>query len=586
MKLRTKILIGFMVMTLISLILGASGLVTTITLDGISTELFELQEEQDSVSKILNAHYSWRQGITESVLNGKEFKGSLDPKTCALGRWFASDQVQNIHDPELLSLIEKILVPHEFIHSDARDVLGIVQEGKLDEARTHLEDVIFPKTNEVISILTSMQTRYAELVETQSLESVRIAEMMQAINIVLIIIALAVSVPLAILIASSISAPISKLTNYMRKASSTGDLTLTRVELVQIEKLARQKSEVADLSNSAAAFVKRMIDVCDTLKAIADGDLTIDMELLSDADAMGLSLKQMIDNFNDILTEIQESADKVTSGARGISGGAQMLAQRSTEQAASVDDLSHSIVRINQMAKENSENTTAALDAVQKAEQEMNVCTGQMEQMMVAMRTIDEKSKDISKTTKVIDDIAFQTNILALNAAVEAARAGQHGKGFAVVAEEVRNLASKSAEAAKQTAELLESSSLSVEEGNMIVVTVNESLRSVVESAQKSAEHIAGVQSTSLLQSSSTEQIATDIRQVAQAVAQNSVTAEESAAASEEMSGQAGVLQQHIANFRMRDSDPMPRSLPPAGVFTGKLRAKDTPENARYRKIG
>jgi len=575
-----------MVMTLISLILGASGLVTTITLDGISTELFELQEEQDSVSKILNAHYSWRQGITESVLNGKEFKGSLDPKTCALGRWFASDQVQNIHDPELLSLIEKILVPHEFIHSDARDVLGIVQEGKLDEARTHLEDVIFPKTNEVISILTSMQTRYAELVETQSLESVRIAEMMQAINIVLIIIALAVSVPLAILIASSISAPISKLTNYMRKASSTGDLTLTRVELVQIEKLARQKSEVADLSNSAAAFVKRMIDVCDTLKAIADGDLTIDMELLSDADAMGLSLKQMIDNFNDILTEIQESADKVTSGARGISGGAQMLAQRSTEQAASVDDLSHSIVRINQMAKENSENTTAALDAVQKAEQEMNVCTGQMEQMMVAMRTIDEKSKDISKTTKVIDDIAFQTNILALNAAVEAARAGQHGKGFAVVAEEVRNLASKSAEAAKQTAELLESSSLSVEEGNMIVVTVNESLRSVVESAQKSAEHIAGVQSTSLLQSSSTEQIATDIRQVAQAVAQNSVTAEESAAASEEMSGQAGVLQQHIANFRMRDSDPMPRSLPPAGVFTGKLRAKDTPENARYRKIG
>ena len=171
-------------------------------------------------------------------------------------------------------------------------------------------------------------------------------------------------------------------------------------------------------------------------------------------------------------------------------------------------------------------------------------------QMLAAMRTIDDKSKSILKTTKVIDDIAFQTNILALNAAVEAARAGQQGKGFSVVAEEVRNLASKSAEAARETSELLESSSKSVEEGNELAKKVSASLQSVAEIAQKNAEKIANVQSISVKQSSAMEQVNTGIDHVAQVIQQNSATSEESAAACEELSSQAFSLDELISKHK------------------------------------
>jgi len=562
-------------MTLISVVIGIAGLISTATLNSISSELIELQEDQDSVSKVLNAHYAWRQGLTESVLNGKEFTGSLDPNTCALGKWFEEEHTKDISDTELLDLVSSVRTPHVFIHTEAKQLLSIIEGGNLLEARDYLEDVIFPKTNEVISILSSMQMHYTNIVEAKSAESARIAGLMQTLNVILIVFALAASLTLAFLIATSISKPISILTNYMKRAGSTGDLTLTPVEITQIEKQSRLRDEVAGLSNGAAAFVKRMIEVSQTLEAIADGDLTIDIELLSDADTMGKSLKQMIDNFNDMLTEIQISSDKVSGVSKQIFSGAQMLAMGSNEQASSVEELSDSITRLNLMANENSENVTAALDAVEKAEQEMDTCADQMGQMITAMRTIDEKSRDILKTTKVIDDIAFQTNILALNAAVEAARAGQHGKGFAVVADEVRSLASKSAEAAKQTAALLESSTLAVEEGNRIVEKVNESLHSVVVSTQKNAGHIESVQTVSLQQSSAMEQVTAGVNQVARVVAQNSATAQESAAASEEMSGQSDMLQHYIAHFKMKVVNAI-LSLPSKDTYTVRI-LEDTP---------
>ena len=256
----------------------------------------------------------------------------------------------------------------------------------------------------------------------------------------------------------------------------------------------------------------------------------------------------------ELVKDIEEIIPSFVSESKQIADGAMLLAQGSTEQASAIEELSDSIAKISGMSKENSVLATEASDNMREAGRLMGVCTEQMNQMLDAMRAIDEKSKNILKATKVIDSIAFQTNILALNASVEAARAGQHGKGFAVVAEEVRNLASKSAEAAKETSELLESSSQSVEEGNRIVGIVSESLRSVVEIAQKSAGEIAKVQSISFSQNSALEHINAGIDQVSKVVQQNSATAEESAASSEEMSAQANVLHELVCAFGNRSN--------------------------------
>ena len=270
-------------------------------------------------------------------------------------------------------------------------------------------------------------------------------------------------------------------------------------------------------------------------------------ELAKNAEESSKAEAELVRNIGDMIPLF-------VTATKQIADGAQSLAHGSTEQAASIEQLSSTVAEISNMSKESSKLATAALNDVQETGGLMILCNEQTSQMLTAMRTIDEKSKSILKTTKVIDDIAFQTNILALNAAVEAARAGQQGKGFSVVAEEVRNLASKSAEAAKETSELLESSSISVEEGNELAKKVSVSLQSVVDLAQRNAEKIAKVQSISVTQSSAMEQVNSGIDHVSQVIQQNSATSQESAAACEELSSQAysleELLEQHTQNSR------------------------------------
>ena len=562
MKLRIKILGGFLIMAVLAISLAVVGLVSAITLDGLTTEMFLLQKEQQSLSEVLNAHYNWRQNLTESVLMEKEFTGSVDPNGCALGSWLKSEYAARITDPELLQLLADIVEPHSFIHLEAREIVAATQAGDYESAMATLEEDIFPVTAKVIADLQNMQARYVSLVEAQNDESVSFTKMIQIIEVVLLMVAVVLSIFLALSISGSISKPISTIAAFMKNAGTMGDITVSPANMEIMGKLAQRKDEIADLSNGSASFIQHVTGIAQGLEAIAGGDLTHEVKLLTDKDTMGKAMKQMVDNLNNMFAEINASTNQVSVGSKQVADGAQSLAQGATEQAASIQELSSSIAEIAERTKANAStaNQTAKLSKTIKENAETG--SRQMDEMITAVVEINEASKNISKIIKTIDDIAFQTNILALNAAVEAARAGSAGKGFAVVAEEVRNLASKSAEAAKDTGDMIQNSMDKAELGTRIAGETAESLKEIVAGINESSQLVAEIAKSSEEQSLGISHINTGIDQVAQVIQQNSATAEESAAASEEMSGQSDMLQQLIGQFRIKESGEMYRSLP------------------------
>lgn len=287
------------------------------------------------------------------------------------------------------------------------------------------------------------------------------------------------------------------------------------------------------------------------LEEVSNGNLTIRPVPRSEEDLLGNSLKKMVAKSRNALSHISEAANQVLISASEVSGASDALARGSTEQASAIEQITASMDDIAEKTKMNAKEATCAASMMEETMSAVKEGNAKMQEMMQAMSDINHSSESISKIIKVIDDIAFQTNILALNAAVEAARAGDAGKGFAVVAEEVRNLAAKSATAASETAELIETSIRTVATGTSIADTTAKSLDKVTGDVQRGAEIVANIAESSTYQASAIEQIDTAITQVSMVVQTNSATSEECAAASEELSAQARRMKELLSVYKL-----------------------------------
>ncbi|HYH04775.1 MAG TPA: methyl-accepting chemotaxis protein [Bacillota bacterium] len=314
-------------------------------------------------------------------------------------------------------------------------------------------------------------------------------------------------------------------------------------------------AEIKDALNLTVETLQGYIgDISNILSEIASGnlDLEVDSDYRGDFIQIKNSLNSIVDSLNNVFGDFATSAQQVASGAKQVSESSQALSQGASEQATTVEQINASINEVAGQTKQNAVTANQASQLALTAQEKAVEGNQQMEEMLKAMGAINESSANISKIIKVIDEIAFQTNILALNAAVEAARAGQYGKGFAVVAEEVRNLAARSANAAKETTAMIEGSIKKVETGTKIANDTANALSQIVAGIAQTAQLVEGIATSSNEQATGIAQINLGITQVSQVTQSNTATAEESASASEELSSQAQLLREAVGRFRIK----------------------------------
>ncbi|NMS89156.1 HAMP domain-containing protein [Clostridioides difficile] len=461
-----------------------------------------------------------RIGLTKSesnkILKAKEISDSLVPTEQS-----AIKAVEN-NDK---SLAQSIIFGSDYINSQER------MDSLINEFQ---EDIANRSNTEIIEVKKELQSLILRTIFILSL------------LIILTIIEYTV-IKLKIVI------PINKVEKHFSRIAS-GDLRTS----IDIEE---SKSEIGMLVGSVKKMQSMLLNYIDlidsTLTSIAKGDLRveIDQEFIGDFESIKTSLESIINSFNGDFSEINLSAEQVASASEQVAAGAQALSQGATEQASSVEELASTINEISDGIKKCADSASLACEVSDQSAQQVSFGSRCMDDMMTSMGEISEKSSEISKIIKTIDEIAFQTNILALNAAVEAARAGQYGRGFAVVADEVRSLAGKSAKAAQNTAILIEEAIKTVENGVKIAKETAKALDLVVNGVEKTTDYINGISSSVHSQEIAITQILSGIEQISIVVQMNSATAEESAAASEEMSAQAQILKELVEKFHLKESE-------------------------------
>ncbi len=361
-----------------------------------------------------------------------------------------------------------------------------------------------------------------------------------AVNLVAVIFGLL----FAIRISRAIASPL-KQTVAMIDAMEHGHLT-------QRLNLDRQ-DEIGQLSATMDRFADSLqAEVVQPLTSLAAGNLNFAVTPHDDQDMLRNALKKLGEDLNSVISEVQLAGQQIDSGSNQVSDSSQALSQGATEQASALEEINSSLLEVSDQTRRNADDANEASKMNIQVQKDAQQGNEKMQQLNAAMVDITASSHSISKIIKVIDEIAFQTNLLALNAAVEAARAGQHGKGFAVVAEEVRNLAARSAKAAQETAELIESSVAKATAGSQIAQSTADSLDKIVDSVAKASTLAAEIATASNAQAQGISQISIGVSQIDDVTQQNTAVAEQTAAAAEELRSQANILQQLLHRFQLR----------------------------------
>ncbi len=556
-KIGPKLIGGFVVVALITLVIGLLGISNMAKLNQMVHTLYvndligisHVKEANIDLAYIgrtyrgmLLAQNSTERENLEKALNDydKSLRSELELTVGTLTTEKGKDVAKKLNDQynEYFKTIQSLV-----------SIINKQDIVKVDQAVIEALNAIKSEANDVDNSMGEMSSLKENVGKEMYDESNKIYASMRSILIICVIIASIVGILLGLFLSISISNPLSKVVSKIQ------DMAKGEID----QKLSMNRGdEIGVLSNSMDTLVDTMknLIVDDggvVLEAAANKDLTkrLKNEYKGQFLKMKDNINRVIESLDTALTQVSEATEQVSSASQQISAGSQSLAQGANEQASSLEEVSSSLEEMSSMTKQNAENANQAKSLSAEANGNAATGTDAMARMTGSINKIKESSDQTAKIVKTIDEIAMQTNLLALNAAVEAARAGEAGRGFAVVAEEVRNLAQRSAQAAKNTADMISESVKNAEDGVQIADEVSKSFGAIAGSAKKVNDLIAEIAAASQEQAQGIDQVNTAVAQMDKVTQQNAANSEESASAAEELSSQAEELQSMVSQFAL-----------------------------------